>query len=151
MKDELGTFQKKQELLESEDYTAMEELTARVELVANSLTDAIKVPDPKVLDSLKLTAKETKRDPNQALETAKTRDRIDDKFDRAARRLKDLEQATGQSGPRLDSGPLSDEAPQDPTEKDTLDQNGNSKMRSSEYSAIWGSTGGLEGKETKWV
>ena len=65
--DELVTFQKQQELVKSEFHSAMEELSARVVLVENSLTDATKAQDPEVLDSLKLAAKEARRDANQAL------------------------------------------------------------------------------------
>ena len=88
-------------------------------LFENSLTDATKGRDPKVLDSLKLAAKEVRRDANQGLEfLVKTTDSIDDMFDCSTRRLKDLEQTAGRSGPRLDSGLISKGEPQNPTEKD---------------------------------
>ena len=88
-------------------------MSARVVLVENSWTDGTKDRDPEVLDSLKLVSKEAQGDANQALESlAMTRGSIDDKFDCAARRFKDLEQATGRSAPRFDSGPLSDGEPE---------------------------------------
>ena len=111
----------------------MEELTARVVLVEKLSTDACKGRDPEVLDSLKLAAKEARRDANQALETlAQTRDSIDYRFYRASRRLKDLEQAAGRSGTRLDAGPLSDgEEPESPTKKDKSVRNWDSRWKSS--------------------
>ena len=62
---------------------------------------------------------------------AKIRNSIDDKFDRAARRLKDLDQAAGRSGPRLDSGPPSNGEPETPTGKDKSVRIEDSKLRSS--------------------
>ena len=89
--------------------------------------------DPQVPDSLKLAVKEARRDANQALETlAQTRDSIDDRFYRASRRLKDLVQAAGWSGPRLDAGPLSDgEERESPSKKDKSVRNRDSKWKSS--------------------
>ena len=131
--EELSVFQKRQELLKSEFHSSMEELTARVVLVEKLSTDAYKGRDPEVLNSLKLAAKDARRDANQALETlAQTRNSIDDRFYRALRRLKDFGQAAGRSGPRLDAGPLSDgEEPESPTKKDRSVRNRDSKWKSS--------------------
>ena len=75
-----------------------------MDLVENSLTDAIKSQEAEVLDSLKLDTKEERRDDNQASETlSQTKESIDDKFDRSTRRLKDLEKASSPSWPTLDS------------------------------------------------
>ena len=56
--DELGIFLRQNYLLKSKFHTALEELTARVVLLENSLADVTKVQDPEVLDLLKLATKE---------------------------------------------------------------------------------------------
>ena len=104
--EDFNLLEKQLELQKSEFHSALEELSARVELVEKSLSDAPKGPEPGVLDSLKLSVKEARRDANQALESlAKSRDNIDDRFDRAAQRLKDLELAAGRPTSRLDLDP----------------------------------------------
>ena len=68
------------------------------------MTDSL---EPEVLASLKLSVKDARCDANQALESlAKFRTSIEDRFDRAAHRLKDLEQAAGQAPQGSDDEPL---------------------------------------------
>ena len=93
---ELALLQKQLELQKSEFHTAWVELTARVDLVEKERGDVTDGLRPEVLASLKLSVKDARRDANQALESlGKFRTSIDDRFDRAAHRLKDLEQAAG--------------------------------------------------------
>ena len=68
-----------------------------MDLVEKERGEATDGLEPEVLASLKLSVKDARRDANQALESlGKFRTSIDDRFDRAAHRLKDLEQAAGQ-------------------------------------------------------
>ena len=102
---ELALVQKQLELQKSEFHTALVELTAHVDLDKKERGDATDGLEPEILASLKLSVKDTRRDANQALESlGKFRTSIEDRFDRAASRLKDLEQTLGQ-GP--DQEPLS--------------------------------------------
>ena len=85
----------------------MVELTARVDLVEKERGYATNGLELEVLASLKLSVKDARRDANQALESlGKFRTSIDDMFDRAAHRLKDLEQAAGQEPQEPDQEPL---------------------------------------------
>ena len=104
---ELALLQKQLELQKSEFHTAMVELTSRVDLVEKERKDATNGLEQEVLASLKISVKDAKRDANQALESlGKFRASIDYRFDRAAHRLKDLDQAAGQEPQELDQGPL---------------------------------------------
>ena len=104
---ELALVQKQLELQESEFHTALVELTARVDLVEKERGDATNGLEPEVLASLKLSVKDARRDANQALESlGKFRTSIDDRFDCAAHRLKNLQHAAGQEPQELDQEPL---------------------------------------------
>ena len=104
---ELALLQKQLESQKSEFHTALVELTARVDLVEKERGDATSSLEPEVLASLKLSVKDARRDANQALESlGKFRTRIDDRFDCAAHRLKDLEQAAGREPQEPDREPL---------------------------------------------
>ena len=78
-----------------------------MDLVDKEGGDAAIGLEPEVLASLKLSVKDARRDASQALESlGKFRTSIDDRFDRAAHRLKDLEQAAGQEPQEPDQEPL---------------------------------------------
>ena len=104
---ELALLQKQLELQKSEFHTALVVLTARVDLVEKERGEVTDGAEPEVLASLKLSVKNARRDANQALESlGKFRTSIDDRFDRAAQRLKDLEQAADQAPQGSDDEPL---------------------------------------------
>ena len=105
---ELALVQKQLKLQKSEFHTALVELTARVNLFEKERGDATNGLEPEVLASLKLSVKDATRDAKQALESlGKFRASMDDKFDRAAHRLKNLEQAAGQEPQEPYQEPLS--------------------------------------------
>ena len=107
LEDELALVRKQLELQAAEFHTAWIELTARVDLVEKERGDATNGLEPEVLASLKLSVKDARRDANQAWESlGKFRTSIDDRFDRAAHRFKDLEQAAGQEPQEPDQEPL---------------------------------------------
>lgn len=98
-------FEKQLELQESEFHLAIGELTARVDTVDNSLSDSTTGLEPEELASLKLSLKKASRNANQALQSlSKSRDNIDDQFDRAAQNLLELELAASQPTSKLDLG-----------------------------------------------
>ena len=104
---ELALSQKQLELQKSEFHTALVKLTARVDLPEKGRGNRTDGLEPEVLASLKLSVKDARRDANQALESlGKFRTTIDDRFDRAAHRLKDVEQAAGQEPQEPDQEPL---------------------------------------------
>ena len=104
---ELAIVQKQLQLQKPEFHTALVELTARMDLVEMERVDATDGLEPEVLASLKLSVKDTRRDANQALESlGKFRTNIDDRLDRAAHLLKDLEQAASQESQEPDQEPL---------------------------------------------
>ena len=107
LEDELALVRKQLEVQAAEFHTALVELTARVYLVEKERGDAINGLEPEVLAPLKLSVRDARRDENQALESfGRFRTSIDDRFDRAAHRLKDLEQAAGQEPQEPDQEPL---------------------------------------------
>ena len=107
LENELALVRKQLELQAAEFHTALVELTARVDLVEKERGDVTDGLEPEVLASLKLSVKDARRDANQALESlGKFRTSVDDRFDRAAHRLKDLEQAAGQEPQEPDQEPL---------------------------------------------
>ena len=104
---ELAPIQKQLELQKSEFRTALVELTAGVDLVEKERGDATNGLEPEVLASLKISVKDARRDANQALESlGKFRTSIDDRFDRATHRLRDLKKAADQEPQEPDQEPL---------------------------------------------
>lgn len=59
-------FEKQPELEKKEFDCALKELTAHVDLVEKSLSEANKGPEREIIDSLNLSGKEARRDPNRA-------------------------------------------------------------------------------------
>ena len=107
LEDELALIRKQLELQSAEFHTVLGELTARVDLVEKERGETAEGLEPEVLASLKLSVKDARRDANQASESlGKFRTSIDDRFDRAAQRLKDLEQGAGPEPQDLDQEPL---------------------------------------------
>ena len=107
LEDELALVRKQLELQAAEFHTALVELTARVDLVGKERGDVTDSLEPEVLASLKVSVQDARRDANQVLESlGKFRTSIDDRFDRPAHRLKDLEQASGQEPQEPEQEPL---------------------------------------------
>ena len=104
---EIALVQNQLELQDPEFHTALVELAARVDLVEKERGDTTNSLEPEVQASLKLSVKDARRDSNQALVSlSKFRTSIDDRFDHAAHRLKDVEQTGGQEPQELDQEPL---------------------------------------------
>ena len=107
LEDELALVRKQLELQAAEFHIVLGELTARVDLVEKERGEVTDGAEPEVLALLKLSVKDARRDANQALESlGKFRTSIDDRFDRTAQRLKDLEQAADQAPQGSDDEPL---------------------------------------------
>ena len=104
---ELALARKQLEVEASEFHTVLGELTARGDLVEMERGDATNRLEPEVQASLKLSVKDARRDADRALESlGKFRTSIEDRFDRVAHRLKDLEQGAGPEPQEPDQKPL---------------------------------------------